>query len=240
MSALTIALALVVVPNASAKKRVAAPVPELTREDPVIIRAYPRMPEGSEMFRSFVVLCDAVMRIDREGVPYDVQVHGCPSDFREKARDAAWQWLFQPAEIVEGKAELSAWQLSFSFSRFASSNPFEEVVVTEPERIETEQPGDVPVVPYSELTATRVSRPVYPESLMRFYENKGLVHGECRVRIVIDEGGRPTDIRPEGCPEMMFEPVYRSFLAWSFVPIEIDGKASRVQFVAREVLNPYE
>ena len=228
------------VANGTTRRKAQATPPVVQDEDRVVIRVFPRMPDGSDQYRSFDVACKVGMLIDREGYPYDVHIEGCPPQFRDWAREAAWDWIFQP-KMVGDETVLSAYQTEFFFRRFAASTPFEEVVVapgvSAPMNASTE---GVPVVPFSDVVVKRRSRPEYPEAMNRFYDNDGLVKVSCRVRVYADKSGSTVRVDPDGCPEMMFEPVYRSIIGWRFEPVEIAGQPADVQFVIRETMRPYE
>jgi hypothetical protein len=56
------------------------------------------------------------------------------------------------------------------------------------------------------------------------------VEGKCLLHLVIDEKGKPYDVRVTACPKEALEVVEASGWRWRFEPVMVDGVPSRAQF----------
>lgn len=59
-------------------------------------RVVPLYPEVMRSKRLGPMRCIGIVEIDEEGFPYDIQVDGCPTGFREPTREALSRWRWTP------------------------------------------------------------------------------------------------------------------------------------------------
>jgi protein TonB len=74
--------------------------------------------------------------------------------------------------------------------------------------------GGARVFHHSELDVKKRVQPVYPEAAKAM----NLGDQRCKVRIFIDETGRPYDVRVEGCPKVFHSAARNAFMKWRWYP----------------------
>ena len=82
---------------------------------------------------------------------------------------------------------------------------------------EVPNPTEVEVVKFHhrELTLKRKRLARYPAEARTTFGSKD---PGCRVRVSIDETGRPYEVVPYGCPEVFHAPLVQAYLKWRWKP----------------------
>ena len=83
--------------------------------------------------------------------------------------------------------------------------------------------GAVPIH-HSKLQIRRRIQPTYPEAAKAM--NLGRV--DCRVRVFIDETGKPYDVRMHACPKMFHDTTREALYKWRWYPARKDGQKVKV------------
>jgi outer membrane biosynthesis protein TonB len=69
-------------------------------------RVEPRYPEAARALGLGHQRCVALVSVDEEGIPYDVEISGCPLAFHPATREALLAWRFYPPKM--GKSRVKA------------------------------------------------------------------------------------------------------------------------------------
>jgi hypothetical protein len=82
-------------------------------------------------------------------------------------------------------------------------------------------------VHWSEVRVKRRVNPSYPEAA----KDLGLTEVHCKIRMKIDERGKPYEVTPESCPELFQQSATDAAWKWTFYPLERNGEPSKAEFV---------
>lgn len=82
---------------------------------------------------------------------------------------------------------------------------------------------------WRELTVRRQVAPIYPDAA----KDMNLGDVSCKVRMFIDEAGRPTDLKFEACPLPFQESARTAVMKWRWDPARLGDDAVPAQFVLK-------
>ncbi|MCO4743978.1 MAG: energy transducer TonB [Proteobacteria bacterium] len=83
------------------------------------------------------------------------------------------------------------------------------------------------VLHHSEVQAKRRVAPDYPDQA----RDMDLGDVSCKVRVTINERGRPVAVGVEACPSVFHDSARKALMKWSFYPAKVGGETVPAQFM---------